>query len=366
VEDGNHGEYRPRREEFVRAGTSFIRAADLAGGRVDFAGAERINDIALARIRKGVGAPGDVLLSHKGTVGRVALVPLDAPPFVCSPQTTFWRSLNLDEIDRGYLRFFLESPDFVEQLRSRKGETDMADYVSLTEQRRLEVVLPPIEEQRAIAEVLGALDDKIESNHRLASLLQELAALHLAMFPSEKRALRDVAHVTMGSSPPGDTYNEDGDGLPFYQGVRDFGFRLPARRVFCSVPKRTAEQGDTLISVRAPVGRLNRARERCCIGRGVAAARSQQPSTLYYVLRATESAWEPFHGEGTVFGAINRDSLQSVLVDWPTDADGCEAELGELDERLTTAVLEIETLSALRGVLLPEVMSGGGALRPRN
>src|SRR5438552_2913993 len=88
VEDGNHGEYRPRREEFTERGVAFIRAADMGDGRVDFERAEKINEVACRRIRKGIGAPGDVLLSHKGTVGRVALVPLDCPKFVCSPQTT--------------------------------------------------------------------------------------------------------------------------------------------------------------------------------------------------------------------------------------------------------------------------------------
>ena len=91
VEDGNHGEYRPRPDEFVDSGVAFIRAADMEAGRVLFDSAARINDRARARITKGIGAPGDVLLSHKGTVGKVALVPLDAPPFVCSPQTTFGR-----------------------------------------------------------------------------------------------------------------------------------------------------------------------------------------------------------------------------------------------------------------------------------
>src|SRR2546429_9800457 len=92
VEDGNHGEYRPRPDEFVSAGVAFIRAADMDAGRVLFETASRINERARQRITKGIGAPGDVLLSHKGTVGKVALVLDDAPPFVCSPQTTFWRT----------------------------------------------------------------------------------------------------------------------------------------------------------------------------------------------------------------------------------------------------------------------------------
>jgi type I restriction enzyme S subunit len=80
----------------------------------------------------------------------------------------------------------------------------------------------------------------------------------------------------MGQSPPGDTYNEDGDGLPFYQGKTDFGFRFPGRRIYCSSPTRQASIGATLISVRAPVGSANIAREICSIGRGIAALKSRE------------------------------------------------------------------------------------------
>lgn len=175
VEDGNHGEYRPRPNEFGSGATAFIRATDMDGGRVLFESAEHINDTALSRIRKGIGRGGDVLFSHKGTVGKLASVSLDAPPFVCSPQTTFWRSLDEDRIDRRYLYYYMASPAFTEQWRSRKGETDMADYVSLTAQRELFVALPPIDEQRAIARILGALDDKIELNRQMNRTLEAMA-----------------------------------------------------------------------------------------------------------------------------------------------------------------------------------------------
>ncbi len=175
VEDGNHGEYRPRPDEFVNHGVAFIRAADMDGGRVLFGAAAKINEKARQRITKGVGASGDVLLSHKGTVGKVALVPSDAPPFVCSPQTTFWRTLDEGQIDRGYLYAFLRSPAFHAQLATRAGETDMAPYVSLTSQRGLSIVLPPVPEQRAIAHILGTLDDKIELNRRMNETLEAMA-----------------------------------------------------------------------------------------------------------------------------------------------------------------------------------------------
>ena len=175
VEDGNHGEYRPRSDEFVESGVAFIRAADMDGGRVLFSSAAKINERARQRITKGIGAPGDVLLSHKGTVGKVALVPDDAPIFVCSPQTTFWRTRDERRLDRKYLYAFLRSAGFHAQLATRAGETDMAPYVSLTSQRALSVTLPPLPEQRAIAHILGTLDDKIELNRRMNETLEAMA-----------------------------------------------------------------------------------------------------------------------------------------------------------------------------------------------
>ena len=148
----------------------------MDAGRILFEQADVINDVALARIRKGIGMPGDILFSHKGTVGKLALAPSDAPPFVCSPQTTFWRSLDSNKIDQRFLYEYLHSGEFSEQWRARKGETDMADYVSLSAQRQLVLSLPEIHTQRAIGAMLGALDDKIAANHSMNSVLERVAS----------------------------------------------------------------------------------------------------------------------------------------------------------------------------------------------
>lgn len=175
VEDGNHGEYRPRPDEFVGNGTAFIRAADMSDGQVQFGVAGQIADVALSRIRKGIGRPGDILFSHKGTVGKLARVPMDAPPFVCSPQTTFWRVLDQTRLSRDYLYAYMRSRAFIDQWWARKGETDMADYVSLTAQRQLRVAVPPIALQRRMASPLAAIDDLIENIRGRVEVLEEMA-----------------------------------------------------------------------------------------------------------------------------------------------------------------------------------------------
>ena len=213
IADGNHGEYRPRSDEFGRGEYAFIRAADMDDGRVLFDSAQRINDQALARIRKGVGQGGDVLFSHKGTVGKLALVPLDAPPFVCSPQTTFWRTLDEGRLDRRYLYYFMRSSVFANQWMARSNETDMAAYVSLTAQRQLNVALPEIDDQRAIAGVLGALDDKIEQNRRTTPALDRLAqAIFQAWFVDFEPVKAKAAGATSFPSVPQPVF----DALPIH------------------------------------------------------------------------------------------------------------------------------------------------------
>ncbi|WP_374425434.1 restriction endonuclease subunit S [Paracoccus sp. (in: a-proteobacteria)] len=402
VEDGNHGEYRPRSNEFADKGVAFIRAADMDGGRVLFETASKINEIARQRIRKGVGAPGDILLSHKGTVGKVAIVPMEAPEFVCSPQTTFWRTLDEKRIDRRYLYAFMRSPGFRAQLATRSGETDMAGYVSLTSQRSFSVLLPQPAEQQAIGHIVGTLDGKIEVNWQMSATLEQLAcALFKAWFvdfePVRAKAegrvpdlpkdlavlfpdrLIETEHgeipegwsqstvgkafeLTMGQSPPGETYNQTGEGMPFYQGRADFESRFPRRRVYCTAPTRFAKSGDTLISVRAPVGDINMAVEDCAIGRGVAAGRhkSGSRSYTYQLMRRLKPVFDRFEAEGTVFGSIGKKDFHAITCIEPSQpvVQAFEEIVSPLDSRIEIISQETRTLVTLREVLLPQLLSG--------
>ena len=127
--------------------------------------------------------------------------------------------------------------------------------------------------------------------------------------------LSSVAELIMGQSPPSNTYNDKGDGLPFYQGKTDFGFKYPTPRLYCTSPQKTAEAGDILISVRAPVGPTNIASEKSCIGRGLAAIRAQSIDSefLFFNLRYIESYIASL-GTGSTFTAINKHHLANLGV----------------------------------------------------
>lgn len=136
--------------------------------------------------------------------------------------------------------------------------------------------------------------------------------------------LGELADVIMGQSPPGETYNEIGQGLPFFQGKAEFGELNPVARKWCSAPKKIAHAGDILISVRAPVGPTNIASERCCIGRGLAAIRTDETRVtsayIRYFLRYAEPTLAAL-GQGSTFAAIGRTEIASLLVPVPPLAE---------------------------------------------
>lgn len=286
------------------------------------------------------------------------------------------------------------------------------------------VKLPAISEQRSIADILGTLDDKIELNRQMNEMLEAMAqALFKSWFvdfdpvidnalaagneipePLQKRAAARQAlsdqrkplpadiqslfpdsfvftdemgwvpegwpastvgeefDVTMGQSPPGDTYNENGIGIPFFQGRADFGFRYPSNRVFCTTPKRYATKGDTLVSVRAPVGDANIAAEDCAIGRGVAALKhkSGSRSYTYYSMLQLAEHFKIYEGEGTVFGSINQKDFKTLPAKHiPTDVlSEFHKIANEFDSKVESNSEQLAVTIRIRDVLLPKLLSG--------
>ena len=233
-------------------------------------------------------------------------------------------------------------------------------YLRQSDLERIPVCVPPNDDQRQIAEVLGALDDKIESNRRIAFKCDEVASELFGQAASMNQKLDEVSEVRMGVSPPGFSYNETGEGIAFFQGVRDLSYLHPVARVYTNAPKRLAKPGDILFSVRAPVGRLNIADSTCCIGRGLAAITSNRSAICLFALRAAAAEWEKFSAEGTVFGAVNQKSLKSTLIPWPDPVaeEELEYQLSSLVALASQSERESISLSKLRDTLLPELMSG--------
>jgi len=335
-----------------------------------------------------------IVITARGTVGSMAM--LGEP--MCFNQTCYGLTAK-EGVDQTYLFFALKAS--IANIHSVSYGT-VFNTITMKSFDSIEIPLPSIEEQQRIADILGTLDDKIELNRQMNHTLEamaraifkswfvdfdpvyakiegreyplpsdvmdlfpdELVESELGLIPKGWKVgeLKDGFNLTMGQSPPGSTYNEDEDGLPFYQGRRDFGFRYPALRVYCNAPKRIANPNDSLVSVRAPVGDLNMAKEKCCIGRGVAAVRHKTGSAsfTYYSMLKLKDYFNLFESEGTVFGSIGKKDFEGLEVIMPPNemVKAFEEIVGIFDKKIENDSLEIDTLVKIRDTLLHELMNG--------
>ncbi|NQT70248.1 MAG: restriction endonuclease subunit S [Desulfobacteraceae bacterium] len=413
--------------DYVDNGIPFYRSKEIiekaAGQNVSnqlFISEERFFDI-----KNKFGAPknGDLLISAVGQRAGIPYHVSNDGDFYFKDGNLIWFRNFKESLFSNFLSYLLQS---------RLGQNKLEAIMIGSAQKALTIIglkgvsfnIPSLPEQKAIAHVLGALDDRIELNRRMNETLESMAqALFKSWFvdfdpvidnalaggkeiPAElcekaqaRAALGDKRRplpeeirtlfpdeftysdelgwipkgwvvssvgkefdVTMGQSPPGTTYNDNGEGIAFFQGRTDFGFRYPSNRIYCTAPKRFANKGDTLISVRAPVGDVNMAHIDCCIGRGVSAARhkSGSRSFTYYSMLEFRENFNKFEAEGTVFGSINQKDFKALL-QLKNDKkllEVFEVQAGALDGKIEQNSLAILNLTKLRDTLLPKLLSG--------
>jgi type I restriction enzyme S subunit len=237
-----------------------------------------------------------------------------------------------------------------------------------------------VKHQQHIASILSAYDDLIEVNNQRIKMLEETARelykewFVRMRFPGYKKAkfvkgvplgweittLADEVNFKMGQSPKSEFYNEDGNGLPFHQGVGTYGERFPEHKIFCSVNGRTAEEGDILFSVRAPVGRLNIADRKLIIGRGLSAMRHKRGlnNYLYYLLQH-EFSKEDIIGNGSIFNSVGKDELKRFKIFQVGDfAKQFNIWVKPIDEQLLILIQQNTQLRQIRDRLLPRLISG--------
>ena len=269
---------------------------------------------------------------------------------------------------------------------------DLSGYITGSAQPKLNqanlsaisIILPSLNLQEQIADFISMFDNKIELNRRINDNLEQQAQAlfkswfvnfepfkngqfvdsELGKIPKGWKVgyLSEIADIIMGQSPNGSTYNENGEGIIFYQGRAEFGTRFPSIRLFTTNPTRIAPANSILISIRAPVGDINITHKECCIGRGLASAvsRTNKSAFLLYTLFSLKSDLDRFNAEGTVFGSINRKTLESLKILIPTNdiISKFEAIVASMDQQILTLHLESENLKILRDTLLPKLMSG--------
>ena len=296
--------------------------------------------------------------------------------------------------DQVFLFYCIHNPRFEDYVyRIQTGSS--VPHISKTQIE--DFVIPRIEisEQKSIAKVLSDIDAKIVLNNKINAELESMAKLIYDFwfvqfdFPDEngkpyKSAggkmvyneklnreipqdwsngeLQDIANITMGQSPSGDSYNEDRNGEVFYQGCTDFGLRFPTNRKFTTQPTRFAKTGDILLSVRAPVGTMNIANEDCCIGRGLAALNSKNGSITHLdgVLQHMKQIFDLRNSSGTTFGSITKGDLFSIPVVIPDKKtlQRFDEVTNPMFEKQNLIGSENQMLEELRDWLLPMLMNG--------
>jgi len=410
------------KEDYVIEGTPIITVEHLGENYILHQNTPFVSDLDKERLSKYHLQEGDIVFSRVGSVDRRALVREVEDGWLFSGRCLRVR-VKKKEIDPTYLSYFFGLESFKEYIRRIAVGATMPS-INTKILSKVPVYYPDLTTQRAIAHILGSLDDKIELNRKMNETLEAMAQ---AMFKSwfvdfdpvidnalaagntipeelteragQRKALGDKRkklpkeikklfpnefiftdelgwipkgwvissvgeeyNVTMGQSPPGSTYNNTDDGIPFFQGSTDFGFRYPSNRIYCTEPKRFASKDDTLISVRAPVGDTNMAHSDCCIGRGVAAAKhkSGSRSFTYYSMLQLREHFNKFEAEGTVFGSINQKDFKALKsYSFNTElVNEYERYAGSLDQKIETCSKNISELSKLRDTLLPKLLSG--------
>lgn len=354
----------------------------------------RISEKTFQQIRRRTHlAQGDVLIATCGTLGKTCIV-RENPS-----NLEFSRSVGIikpdrDKLNERYLHYFFTLPST--QKRIQKIATGgVQKHFYIADMEDFLIYLPSMSTQKAIASLLGTIDDKIALNKKLCAELEETAQLIYDYwftqfdFPDEngnpyrssggkivynetlKReipegwkegALSDLAAITMGQSPVGSTYNRMGLGVPFFQGRADFTELFPAEITYTTAPTRMAAEDDILLSVRAPIGDLNLSITRCCIGRGLAAIRDKHESPLfiYCTLNNHAARLSRAHEDGTTFGAVDKEGLSelacaipptSLLDSFRNSVSGIYSQLKDLEQ-------QNRHLTALRDWLLPMLMNG--------
>lgn len=381
-------------------GVPVLRVNNVRNGRIDASDVLRVDPAVEAKFQRSRLRGGEVLLTLVGTLGEVAIV---------SDSMIGWNVARavgvlpvLQDPGSHWVAICLRSALCQHCMRSWATTTVQATF-NLRDVANLPIPLPPARLREKLAHILGTLDDKIELNRRMNATLEGISralfkswfvdfdpvrrkatgkqpvgmdAQTAALFPDSFEeseigevpkgwgggVVGDLYDITMGQSPPGDTYNESGDGLPFFQGRADFSFRYPERRVFCTTPTRLAAPGDTLVSVRAPVGDINMALERCAVGRGVAAVRHKTGAIgfTYYSMLALSSMFEKFEGEGTVFGSMGKKEFHGIKVVAPAEdvIHAFEHAIAPQNKQIENLERQTASLAALRDTLLPKLLSG--------
>ena len=362
-------------------GPKFLRITDIVPSRIDWSTVPHCK-ISEKNLSKYLLEKDDIVIARTGaTTGYAKRIRTKQHAIFASYLVRI--RIN-SKYDSKYIGYVIESDEYKQfiQLNIGGAAQPHANAQILTS---FPIPLPPLQTQSKIAAIISTYDDLIENNTRRIKILEDMAQTlyrewfvhyrfsghenvpmvesELGPIPQgwEVKQLGEMCNILMGLSPKSEFYNETGEGLPFHQGVTDFGSRFPTDRVYCTVQKRIAEIDDILFSVRAPVGRINIANKRIVIGRGLSAIRSKN-GNQNFVLHQLKHKFqeEDTMGSGTIFNAITKADLLGIQLMDPAKSivTKFEASAEPISSELLNLTIKNANLRQTRDLLLPKLISG--------
>ena len=330
------------------------------------------DSIYVTRYGSDVAPKGEKLLMKKGDVlfgkrrayqKKVAIAPFDG---IFSAHGMVLRP-NEDVIDKDFFPLFIKSDYFLDAaIKISVGS--LSPTINWRDLKELKFDLPGLSEQRKLAKVLWSIYETKETYKKMIKSIDELVkSQFIELFANTERGiLSDLATITMGQSPAGKTYNDSCEGTPFYQGKTEFGdLYIGEPTTWTTAPSRIAVANDVLMSVRAPVGSTNIAKDECCIGRGLASLRPIEGKTttmfLLYAMRSIEDTIANM-GVGSTFKAINKNQVFNLPIPIADiDLQNKFVYIAEQSDKSKFALQEsIKNLDALSKKIIAENLVSGG------
>ena len=319
------GEWGTEVDENSQNTAFIIRTTNFSNnGKIDIENKELVKrKIDEIKIKEKSLKKGDIIIEKSGgssnqPVGRVVYFNLDTNDiFLCNNFTSILR-IN-EKINSKYIFYFLRNSYKNNKVIKYQNKTTGIINLKLKDYLKENYLfLPKLEIQNKIVNILDNLEILLEKNQKYLIYLKELNKSLFITFNKngiEKR-LDDIADISMGQSPLSQSYNIDKKGLPFYQGKTEFGdIYIKEPIIYCNSPIKIVEKNDILMSVRAPVGDVNIATQKSCIGRGLASIRAKKVDYLYlfYLLKERKIKIEKM-GVGSTFKAINKNNISSLQI----------------------------------------------------
>jgi len=406
--------YRVRNIELGAVGIPFVRGGDIVGGGINTDVDDHVRPEFASRVQSKLTRPYDVAFITKGTVGRVGLVRPGQPQSVFAPQVCYWRSLDAEQLEPRFLFYLLTSAEFQSNLDAVKTHGSMAaDYVSMSDQRDFLLTFPPIREQKAIASVLGALDDKIELNRRMNATLEAMARAQFhswfvnfdpvrakaegrppagleeptsGLFPAQfqdselgeipegwtVRPVGEIVSCVGGGTPSTAEAKYWENGTHHWTTPKDFSsLQAPVltdtdRKItdagVAKISSGLLPAGTLLLSSRAPVGYLAIAAIPVAINQGFIAMKCNEDASNFFMLNWCQAQMDTIKARatGTTFAEISKQNFRPIPVMLPPKRlmAAFTEFVAPFYARITANVLESRTLATLRDTLLPKLLSG--------